>query len=217
MRTIVKGDLLILAPDTASEVAALVRWRNGRDGHVLALQTNSNHGAALRFLGPREVVCREPIRVSNRHPDPAIRLIGNLAPTPFVLDDAPFASVESFWHALKFPAGPERDRIAAHDGHAARQAGESRGSVAHIDYGGRAICAGRAEHWHLLELACRAKFAAHEAARTALLETGERPLHYRVRNGCPLLPGAVVADIWMRIRSDLQSTDQASTPDEIEE
>jgi predicted NAD-dependent protein-ADP-ribosyltransferase YbiA (DUF1768 family) len=48
--------------------------------------------------------------------------------------------------------------------------------------------------------ACEAKFAQHEGARTALLDTGERWLTHRVRKDSRTIPGAIMADIWMRIR-----------------
>ena len=51
--------------------------------------------------------------------------------------------------------------------------------------------------------ACEAKFAQHEGARTALLNTGERWLTHRTRKDSRTIPGAIMADIWMRIRARL--------------
>jgi hypothetical protein len=52
--------------------------------------------------------------------------------------------------------------------------------------------------------ACRAKFEQNEAARRALLATGTRPLEHRVKPDSRTIPGAIMAQIWMRIRDDLQ-------------
>jgi predicted NAD-dependent protein-ADP-ribosyltransferase YbiA (DUF1768 family) len=55
-----------------------------------------------------------------------------------------------------------------------------------------------------MRLACRAKFAQNADARAALLDTNERPLTHRVRRDSRTIPGVVMADIWMRIRSELR-------------
>ena len=52
MKTIVKGDLLILIPDSADEKAALARWKNGRDGSVLATVTIAGSGTSIQFVAP---------------------------------------------------------------------------------------------------------------------------------------------------------------------
>lgn len=53
--------------------------------------------------------------------------------------------------------------------------------------------------------ACRAKFTQHEAARQALLGTGERPLIHRLPRGrdSRTIPGLIMADIWMKLRTRL--------------
>jgi predicted NAD-dependent protein-ADP-ribosyltransferase YbiA (DUF1768 family) len=217
MKTVVKGDILILVPDSTSEAAALAHWQHGREGQVLALESNSRHGVTIRFLGPRAEVCREPIPVSNRHPNPCVRLIGNLAPTAFELDGTAYASIESFWQSLKFPEGSDRARLAALDGPTARTTGAGVGYGTHVRYQGSEVPTGGWEHWQLLERACRAKFTQHAAAREALVATACRPLTYRVRAESRLLPGAVVADIWMRIRAELAPKGPPSVTDEEEE
>ncbi len=52
--------------------------------------------------------------------------------------------------------------------------------------------------------ACWAKFTQHPEARRALLATGERPLTHRMRLDSVNIPGALMADIWMRIRDRLR-------------
>jgi len=62
---------------------------------------------------------------------------------------------------------------------------------------------GTHEHWALMQEACWAKFTQHEEAQRALLGTGTRPLIHRTRRDSRTIPGALMADIWMRIRTRL--------------
>lgn len=54
MKTIVKGDLLILMPENGAEAAALARWRDGRDGCQIELLPNTGPGATLRIVSLSE-------------------------------------------------------------------------------------------------------------------------------------------------------------------
>ena len=65
----------------------------------------------------------EPINVTSRSPDPTVRLIANLAHTPFELDGHAYASVEAFWQGLKFPDAERRRQISPLHELAARRAG----------------------------------------------------------------------------------------------
>lgn len=206
MKTILKNDLLILVPETTAESEAVSAWKSGRDGHVLAILANSGAGASVRFLGPREEVCREPINVTSRNPDPQIQLIGNLAATPFELDGKRYESVEGFWQGLKHPEGAARTRVAALTGHAARVAGGEVDYGTHVRYAGQEIPVGTWGHWQLMERACRAKFTQNAEAMSALMSTGERPLMHKVRKDSRSIPGVIMADIWMRIRRQIQAT-----------
>ena len=62
---------------------------------------------------------------------------------------------------------------------------------------------GTRDHWCLMERACAAKFTQNEVARAALRDTGSRPLEHRLRRDSRTIPGAVMADIWMRLRAKL--------------
>ncbi|HWB44296.1 MAG TPA: NADAR family protein [Hyphomicrobiaceae bacterium] len=204
MRALLKDGLLVLVPEEAGEEAELARWKGAHADHVFAAAANEGTGLELHSLGPRADACREPINVVSNSPDPAIRPIGNFAPTPFELDGAHYASVESFWQGLKFPEGKERRRIAALNGAHARAEGEKQGYAATVRYGESDITVGTWEHWQLMERACRAKFAQNEEARAALLATGNRPLVHIVRRDSRSIPGVIMAEIWMRIRTDLR-------------
>lgn len=201
MKVVIKSAVLVLVPETPDETAALGEWKVGRDGYVLGLLQSAGPGATLRFLGPREEICREPINVTSRHPDPQVQLIGNLAATPFTLNGENYASVEGFWQSLKFDTASDRRRVAALSGSEAKRAGFAAEYGATVTYQGEAVPVGTWAHWQLMGKACGAKFEQDFEARSALLATGSRPLVHKVRKDSRTIPGAVMADIWMRIRA----------------
>ncbi len=204
MKAILKEDLLILVPETETERVDLGDWKAGREQHVLFVNANPGSGLSLVDLGPKEHACNEPINVISSSPDPAARLISNFAPTPFQFDGRDYACIEGFWQGLKFEEGPERERVARLGGLAAREARLERPYGATVAYEGRPVPVGTWEHWQLMENACWAKFTQNEDARQALLSTARRPLIHRTRRDSREIPGAIMADIWMRIRRRLQ-------------
>ena len=86
----------------------------------------------------------------------------------------------------------------------AKERGGSVDQPTEVAYGGVVIATGSPEHWALMRAACEAKFTQYDAARIALLATGERWLTHKVRRDSRTIPGAIMADIWMRIRARLQ-------------
>ncbi len=215
MKVLLKERLLVVVPESLDEAERLAAWKASHAGHVLHAHVAGGAGLALHGLGPRADACREPVNVSSRSADPAVRLIGNFAATPFTLDGREYACVEAFWQSLKFPVGPERLRVAALDGPAARKAGQAVPYGATVRFEGRDVPVGTWEHWELMERACRAKFEQNEKARAALLATGDRPLEHRMRRDSRTIPGAIMAEIWMRIRRKLRPQDV--TPQEEED
>jgi predicted NAD-dependent protein-ADP-ribosyltransferase YbiA (DUF1768 family) len=202
MKTLLQRDHLVLISESPDELAALNAWRATYDGFVFVMLPNAGSGVSLRALGPQADACREPINVTGSSPEP-IRLIANFAATPFELDGTTYACVEAFWQSLRFPLA-ERPRIAALDGPAAKRASEQMPYGATIEYGGETIPVGAYAHWQLMRRACMAKFQQHDAARSALLGTGTRPLVHQVRHDSRTIPGVIMADIWMRIRTILR-------------
>ncbi len=205
MKVLLKQQTLILVPETEAERAELGERKAVRTSHVFYVLTHNGEGMALGDLGPREEVANEPINISSTCTHPAGRLISNFAATPFTLDSRDYACVEAFWQGLKFAKESERRRVASLEGPAARKAGEEQGYGATVTYEGRDIVVGTWEHWQLMEAACWAKFSQHAEAREALLSTGERPLQHRMRRDSRAIPGAIMAEIWMRIRGKLRS------------
>ena len=202
MKTLLKPDGIVLVPESDEECAALSAWKAAHDDFAFMLAANRGTGAMLTALGPCAEACREPINVWSQSPDPQVRLIANFAPTPFEIDGARYASVESFWQSLRFPP-QDRARIAALDGARAKHASEEQSYGDHIVYGDLAIPVGTWGHWQLMKRACRAKFSQNADARAALLATGTRPLIHKVRTDSRTIPGAVMADIWMAVRTTM--------------
>ena len=203
MRTIPTIGALRLEPETPAEQAELDAWHRAHAGHVFRLD-RSRRALVLVDLGPGPEACREPINITWDNTPAPFNLVSNLAPSPFILDGRPYASVEGFWQGLKFPDEDRRRTIAALDRHAARRAGESAPKAEAFLYDGRRVLFGTHAHWALMEAACRAKFAADAPSREALLSTGTRPLVHRVAKDSLTIPGAIMAQIWMRIRKRLQ-------------
>lgn len=207
-----KDNLIVSTAETPEEQAIIAVWAKAADGNVFVLNHQDQRTFRLTGLGPRLDACREPINVTSRSPDAMLRLISNLAHTPFELDGNAYASVEAFWQGLKFPDAERRRQISRLHGLEARSAGFDAEASDTLIYSGRTIRVGTSDHWHLMYLACRAKFSQHEQARAALGGTGDRPLLHKTRRDSRTIPGVVVADIWMRIRRTL-----AQGGDEVEE
>lgn len=205
MKVLLKESVVVLVPDGPDEARVLAAWKSAHADHVLGVRTEPDaSGLALHDLGPRAEACREPINIVSTSPDVIARTISNLGDTLFSLDGRPYRTIESFWQGLKFEDQADRDRIAAYDGHAAWEAGTAKGYGATITYDGVTIPVGTWAHWQLMERAARAKFTGNAQARAALLSTGTRPLTHIVRHDSKAIPGVIMAEIWMRIRRDLQ-------------
>lgn len=205
MRVMLNDRLLILAPESAAERSALSEWKSQAVDCVFAPQSTTGDGLALSNLGSRADVCREPINVTSRHPDPAIRLISNFAETPFELDGRQYRTVEGFWQSMRWDTEAERAMVAQLTGLQAKKISHTRPFNVTTVYESETIAVGTWRHWQLMVQANRAKFEQNADAREALLSTGDRPLEHRVRKDSRSIPGVVMAEIWMRVRKELRS------------
>jgi predicted NAD-dependent protein-ADP-ribosyltransferase YbiA (DUF1768 family) len=209
MKVMLKDELIVLIPESDEEAAELAEWKGYHEDHVLAVRPQPEqtaHSLELHDLGHRLEACREPLNVVSSSPDPRCRTISNLASTPFELDGQRFQSTESFWQGLKFPLDSDRRRIAKLPGAQALSEGSKQGYGKTITHGGEEIAVGTWQHWALMDRACRAKFQQSDEARTALLATGDRPLVHIVRHDSKAIPGVIMAQIWMRIRSEIKES-----------
>jgi predicted NAD-dependent protein-ADP-ribosyltransferase YbiA (DUF1768 family) len=193
--------LLVVSPEHG-DATDLAGWLAAHSGQVFALREIKGGSASFHALGPKDDACRVPINITSRSPMP-FRLVSNFAQAPFVLDGQSYASVEGFWQGLKFPDDGDRRRLAALYGSAAKDAGFRAPPSDTFMYCGQAVRTGTFDHWQLMERACFAKFEQDQPARDALLATGTRPLVHQVRRDSRTIPGAIMAEIWMRIRARL--------------
>lgn len=206
MKAILKDNIIVVMPETDAERQALGDWRGNHPDHVFELADGNDRGLSLHGLGPQLEACREPINVLFEQGDRQWWPISNLAPAQFVLHGRVYASVEGFWQGLKYADDTDRARIAGLSGLAAKRAGRTNDDVTFV-YDGTTYVAGTHAHWMLMDAACRAKFAQDGAAQAALLATGNRPLQHRPRRDSRVIPGVIMAEIWMRIRAKLAAPD----------
>ena len=96
MQVRLKDGLIVVTaePDEASELAD---WVEQHRDHAFMLWPQDGRTFLLKDQGPRLEACREPINVVSTAKNEAVRLISNLAHTPFELDGQTYASVEAFW------------------------------------------------------------------------------------------------------------------------
>jgi predicted NAD-dependent protein-ADP-ribosyltransferase YbiA (DUF1768 family) len=205
MRALVKSGVIVLVPETDDDMDTFAGWRESAAEHVFVLRAQERGGTVLHDLGPRADACREPLNIRSRSADWRVRLISNFAPAPFELDGRDYGSVEAFWQGLKFPSAADRRRVAELHGGAARRAGEEAIPAESFKYEGQRIMPGTHAHWKLMERACWAKFTQHDETRAALVATGSRPLTHVMRRDSTTIPGAIMSEIWMRIRTRLAS------------
>lgn len=204
MRIILNTGLVVISGESEEERESVQSWAKTMDGHVFVLMNQDEQTIRMDDLGLRPIACREPINVISNSSDPQVRLISNLAHTPFELDSVQYACVEAFWQGLKFPDEARRREIAALHGKEAKRAGNNSVESDKLIYQDEVVGTGTFAHWRLMRRACTAKFTQHEEARNALLSTGYRPLIHVTKRDSKTIPGVIMADIWMKIRRRLQ-------------
>lgn len=207
MKLSFRNNVVGLSAETLEEEAICAQLC-AADGHVFKLHAASERGMGFSAIGPEDDARRAPLNILHKI-DPSFAPISNLARTPFAFDGCNYASIEGFWQGLKLSDPEQRRAMAMLFGGEAKGRGGALGWPPVFEYGGVTIVTGSPEHWALMHTACCAKFAQDSRARKALLATGERWLTHKVRKDSRTIPGAIMADIWMRIRSCLH--DEAAT------
>lgn len=146
-----------------------------------------------------------PLNVFSRSAEEIGRLMSNLADTPFTLDGIRYASVESFYVALKFVDPERRAKAASLHGPAARSFGLKSKAV-ETRYRGETLVLGSDAHHALIKRAIQAKLLEHPAIASAFVATRPRPIvhdtgrreHRRTR-----LPAEVFCRILTELREAL--------------
>ncbi len=207
MKLSYQNNVVGLSAETPEEqhICALL---SATDGHLFRLHAATARGMAFSEIGPEDDVRRTPLNIV-RSVEPRFASISNLAHTPFVLDGELYASIEGFWLGLKSDDPESRKSFARLSGAEAKARGSRAPQPPAFGYGGATVVAGSPEHWALMRRACEAKFTQSAEAQAALLATGERWLFHRVRRDSRTIPGAIMADIWMRIRTRLRDESTA--------
>jgi len=208
MKLSLRNNVVGLSAETPEE-QAICALLGAADGHVFQLHAASDRGMAFSEIGPEDDARRAPLNIVHSI-ESRFAPISNLAHTPFEFGGERYASIEGFWQGLKEPGPAERRTMAKLWGAEAKRRGGAIDQPAEFAYDGATIAAGCPEHWALMRAACEAKFTQHDEARIALLATGERWLTHKVRRDSRTIPGAILADIWMRIRARLR--EPASAP-----
>lgn len=193
---------IILSPESDSELELIVSIAEQNENLIFQL-CKENQSISFINLGSKENACNIAINILFSSESDSIKAISNLGHTPFIMDDVQFESVEAFWQSLKFNKG-ERSEIAKLFGKEAKKFGNRVKYTKYIMYKDQRIRVGSANHWELMETACRNKFNQNEFAKKALLETGIRPLYHKPRKDSKTIPGTIMAGIWMNIRSSLR-------------
>lgn len=207
MKLSFRNNVIGLSAETEAEqeICALLM---AADTHVFKLHCATDRGMAFTELGPEDDACRAPLNIVHSV-EPRFRPISNLADTPFELDGERYASVESFWQGLKVEGAAERRTMARLSGPEAQGRGAALGQPTEFTYQNTRIAAGSPEHRDLMRRACEAKFDQNPAARAALLASGQRWLTHKVRRDSRTIPGAIMAQIWMKVRAGLLAPDAA--------
>ena len=135
------------------------------------LWSSDGKGCELSALGMLTWEGRDDKPNGSRYEWVGFNLLCNAAPTPFVLDDEAFFSVDSFYEALKLPEGtPSRVTCAAVPSLEARRLAR-RFRAATFVYRGQCIAVQSAEHEGLVAAAITAKVAQNPDVQVALSQT----------------------------------------------
>lgn len=189
-------------PESVEEKEKLSSLIGKYENSIFQLQLN-NGSIEFVNLGNKEDACNTSINVTYSTDNEEIKKISNLAYSPFLMDNLEYNSVEAFWQSLKYNDA-EREDVSKLHGKGAKKSGNKVKYAEFINYQGQKIRVGSQEHWDLMYKACENKFTQNEDAQNALLNTGIRPLYHKPRKDSVVIPGPIMAGIWMNIRSKLR-------------
>jgi hypothetical protein len=202
MKITLDENRLILEPNTSDGVALFRDFISEYENWMFQLQVEDGV-AMLTKIGDRPTVCNEAINILYSSSNKEIQCISNLGHTPFEMDNRRYESVEGFWQGLKFEE-EKREELASLFGKEAKKAGGAIQYKRYIRYNNDKIRVGSKQHWDLMQRACENKFRQNHAAQSALLNTGIRPLYHKPRKDSEVIPGAILAGIWMNLRKELR-------------
>lgn len=133
-----------------------------------------------------------------------VNLLCNAAPTPFVLDGERYASVDSFYEALKLPERADERALCAMSPSSAAKRIARRYRQPEFSYRGIRIPVGSVGHEALLAAAITAKIDQHPDVEAALLATGSAKLVFPSRGAAApgvlarVTPMTLMLERWKR-------------------
>lgn len=158
-------------------------------------------------------------------------IFSNLSEAHFILDGQEYASIEGLWQGVKYPEGPQderlkdpslvwpysREQVYKMSGFEAKKAGDianenmKKLNIKWITYQGKKIEykseQGLIEHYNLIYRAEFEKVQQNEAIKKLLLKTGDLKLlpdHTQFPNAAPVY---AYFDMLMKIRNDLKASE----------
>jgi predicted NAD-dependent protein-ADP-ribosyltransferase YbiA (DUF1768 family) len=167
--------------------------------------------------GPGEVV------LSKRN---ELGVFSNFAATPFVYDGKTYASVEGFWQMLKYPEGPDderlkdpsiqwpftRDQVAAMTAYDAKAAGNKANALMNqlgidwVTFKGKKIQFlenAKGEYYNLIYAVEMAKMNQNQRVKDLLKRTGALKLLPDHHQSADAPPAWKYYEIWMELRSQI--------------
>lgn len=200
MKIVFRTSGLFLIPENKLEKGRIATFMQEYSNDVFVMELQKGNALAFRNLGDYEDVCNVPVNIIYSSTDEDIRLLSNLAFSPFELNGIWYSSVEAFWQGLKYSDNQKRKEIAKLYGKEAMNTGNYGDNTEFFKYQDKAFRIGSYEHWQLMKQACMAKFTQNSKARNALLNTNKRPLIHRTKKESRTIPNPIMADIWMKVR-----------------
>jgi len=199
----------------ATSTAEIVRERRipTDTGIGVLWSTNPQEVLELSAVGVMAWEGHEGKPDGSRYEWVGFNLLCNAAPTPFVVDDERFLSVDSFHEALKFPEGtPGRAECAVAPSVEARRLARRLRDAA-FKYRGLVISVQSADHEGCLAAAIGAKVAQNPDVQIALRETEMAklifPLTFSSQPGAlaRATPLSLMIERWKRFHSPVKSAE----------
>lgn len=157
----------------------------------------------LRKLGSD--LALKPLNVASRSEEAIGRMMSNFPETPFTFRGREYASMEGFYHSLKFAEPELQNRVSSMSGPIAKSFG-NKGSATHGFFQGESFILGTPKHHELVKDAIRAKLDQHPEIAKEFVATYPRPIVHdtgRKPNPKTNLPDDVFTRILSELREEL--------------
>jgi len=139
--------------------------------------------------------------------------MSNFAPTPFILDEHRYSSVEAFYVSLKFSDDPKMQAaIRRVEGKEAKRVGR-KSKATRATYQGREFWLGSPEHHAPIKRAIRAKLEQNPEVARAFVATHPRPIIHdtgQPEKSTTAFPATVFTRILMELRDELRATRESA-------